>query len=143
MKIGITSGYYNPIHVGHIDLLRESKKYVDFLVVIVNNDKQVKLKGSQPFINEEERKKIVESIRYVDCVYLSQDTDKTVVKTIESIYNDFIEHNVVYFLKGGDSTHENTPEQDVCTKLGISVIFNVGGGKVQSSSWLLDSITKK
>lgn len=142
MKLGITSGYYNPIHIGHIALLREAKKLVDILVVIVNNDEQVKLKGSIPFMSEKERKEILESIRYVDLVYISEDFDRTVVNSIKAVHDKFPNEDMCFF-KGGDSTEQNTPEQDICKKLGIEILFNIGGGKIQSSSWLLDSIEKK
>ncbi len=125
-----TSGYFNPLHVGHILLLEEASKLGGKLTVIVNNDEQVKLKGSKPFMNEKERCAIIKALRCVDEVVLSIDTDKSVCKTLR-----MIEPNV--FAKGGDSTNKNVPEQDVCDELGIEIIYNVGGGKIQSSSWLL------
>lgn len=129
MKIGCTSGYYNPVHSGHIKLFEEAKKLCDYLVVIVNNDEQVKLKGSKVFMDENERVNIVKSIRYVDKVILSVDKDRTIKETLKKINPDV-------FIKGGDSIPENTPELELCESLGINVIFNVGGGKIQSSSWL-------
>jgi cytidyltransferase-like protein len=124
-KIICTSGYFNPLHIGHLKLLEESKKLGDYLVVIVNNDEQVKLKGSKVFMNQEERMEIVKAIRYVDKVILSIDTDRTVMKTLSRLNPDL-------FVKGGDSTEDNVPEKE----LGIKVLLGVGGGKIQSSSWL-------
>lgn len=129
MKIGCTSGYYNPVHSGHIKLFEEAKKLCDYLVVIVNNDEQVKLKGSKVFMDENERVNIVKAIRYVDKVILSIDKDRTIKETLKKINPDV-------FIKGGDSIPENTPELELCESLGINVIFNVGGDKIQSSSWL-------
>lgn len=129
MRIVATSGYFNPLHTGHLRLLKEAKKHGDYLVVIVNNDEQVKLKGSVPFMNQDERVEILKAIKYVDKVVLSIDKDRTVVETLRRINPDI-------FVKGGDSTEENVPE----SKLGISIIFGVGGNKTQSSSWLLKNI---
>lgn len=129
MRVVCTSGYFNPIHIGHLNLLKEAKKHGDYLVVIVNNDEQVKLKGSKPFMNEKERMEIIKAIKYVDKVVLSIDKDRTVMKTLERLNPDV-------FVKGGDSTEDNVPEK----ALGIEIVLGVGGGKVQSSSWLKDAI---
>ena len=125
----VTSGYYNPVHIGHIKLFEEAKKLGDYLIVIVNNDNQVKLKGSKEFMSEQERCDIIKSIRYVDEVVLSIDQDRTIRLTL-----DMIKPNI--FAKGGDSTPDNVPEKEVCDKNNTQIIYNVGGGKIQSSSWL-------
>lgn len=129
MKIVCTSGYYNPFHIGHLSLFKEAIKYGDYLVVIVDNDEQVKLKGAVPFMNENERVEIIKSIKYVHKVILSIDKDRTITETLKRI-------NPAVFIKGGDSTQENTPELELCKQLGIKVVFGVGGDKIQSSSWL-------
>jgi cytidyltransferase-like protein len=127
MKV-CTSGYYNPVHIGHIRLFEEASK-LGRLVVIVNNDEQVKLKGSKPFMNEQERCDIIRAIKYVGEVVLSIDTDKTICKTLE-----LVRPNI--FAKGGDSTPQNVPEQEICDIIGCNIIYDVGGSKIQSSSWL-------
>jgi D-beta-D-heptose 7-phosphate kinase/D-beta-D-heptose 1-phosphate adenosyltransferase len=114
-------------------LLEEAKKLGDYLVVIVNNDIQVNLKGSKQFMNQEERCAIIKSIKWVDEVFLSIDTDRTIIESLKNV-------NPNIFAKGGDSTVENTPELKVCEDLDIKVIFNVGGGKIQSSSWLKNGV---
>ena len=129
MKVVVTSGYYNPIHKGHIRLMEEARKLGDYLVVIVNNDEQVKLKGSKPFMDEDERLEIVKSLRCVNHAVLSIDKDRTVCKTIEMLRPQI-------FAKGGDSTPENVPEQKICDIIGCNIIYDVGGNKIQSSSWL-------
>src|SRR3989344_3699493 len=136
-KIIITSGYFNPIHVGHINLMKEARKLGDFLVIIVNNDEQVKLKGSKPFMSEKERIEIVEALKYADKVVLSVDKDKTVAESLKLIATTH--SGQFYFAKGGDRNSNNIPEQEkrVCEDFKIQVINNVGGNKVQSSSWLL------
>lgn len=129
MKIVCTSGYFNPLHIGHLRLLEEAKSLGEYLIVIVNNDEQVKLKGSKEFQDEQERMEIVKAIKYVDQVVLSIDKDRTISETLKMI-------RPTIFAKGGDSTLENTPELYVCNEMGTKVVFNVGGSKIQSSSWL-------
>jgi len=140
-KIVITSGYFNPLHIGHINLIRESKKLGDFLVVIVNNDEQVKIKGSIPFMPEQERIEIIKALRYADDVILSIDKDKSVIKSLGLIAEIHPGKKLV-FTKGGDRNIGNIPEKEVCKKFGIEIISEVGGGKVQSSSLLLKNIAK-
>jgi len=139
-KVVITSGFFNPVHVGHLNLIRDSKKIGDFLVVIVNNDNQVKTKGSVPFMAEKERLSIIENLKPVDAVFLSVDQDGTVAKSLEAIAQQY--QGELYFAKGGDRNIDNIPEneREVCQKYGIKVISGVGGGKVQSSSWLIKSV---
>lgn len=133
----ITSGYWNPLHVGHINLFRDAKKLGDVLVVVVNNDEQVKLKGSALFMPENERLQIIKALKHVDEVILSVDTDVSVAKTLEMIAKKYPEE--LYFAKGGDRNSGNIPNQEteVCKKYDIKVINGVGGDKVQSSSWLI------
>ena len=141
-KIVITSGFFNPVHIGHLNLLRDSKKLGDFLIVIVNNDNQVEIKGSIPFIAERERLLIIENLKPVDEVFLSIDQDGTVAKSLEAVAKKY--DGELYFAKGGDRNIDNIPEseKEVCEKYGIKLISGVGGGKVQSSSELINSINK-
>ncbi len=128
-KIVCTSGYFNPLHKGHLALFKAAKNLGERLIVIVNNDEQVKLKGSLPFMDENERQEIVNAIRYVDYAIISIDKDRTVRETLRLIKPDV-------FIKGGDSTLENIPEKQMCEELGIDLVIGVGGNKIQSSSWL-------
>jgi len=139
----ITSGFFNPPHIGHLNLLREAKKLGDFLIVIVNNDEQVKVKGSLPFMSEKERMEIIGDLRYVDSVFLSIDKDITVAKSIRSVVEQH-KGKELLFAKGGDRNSGNIPKSEkiVCKKFNIKIINGVGGKKVQSSSWLLEK-TKK
>lgn len=142
-KIIVTSGYFNPLHKGHVRLMEEAKKMGDFLVVIVNNDEQVKIKGSVPFMAEQERLDIVKGLRYPDEVFLSVDRDGSVAKSLEVISKQY--PGKVYFAKGGDRNINNIPESErtICEKFGIEIISNVGGEKVQSSSQLLKNVIKE
>lgn len=140
-KIIITSGFFNPVHIGHINLMRESRKLGDLLVVIVNNDNQVRLKGSMEFMQEQERMGIIKSIHGVDQAVLSIDQDISVAKSLERVALQHPGAELI-FAKGGDRNASNIPEEEknVCEKFGIKIVNGVGGSKVQSSSWLLKKV---
>jgi len=120
----------NPLHIGHVRHLEAAKKLGDKLLVIINNDLQVKQKGSVPFMPAIERMEIVNALRCVDDVALSIDSDGTQIKTLRYFRPDV-------FAKGGDRTERNIPEADVCRELGIKMVFGVGGGKIRASSEIL------
>ena len=132
----IVSGYFNPIHKGHIEYLNKTKALSDELFVIVNNDHQRALKGSAEFQEEQERVCIVSNIKSVDHCILSVDQDQTVCKTIEKIALDFGNEFDLSFANGGDQTNSSIPEKPICDQLGISLVDGLGD-KIQSSSWLL------
>tara|TARA_R110002020_G_scaffold393092_1_gene603360 strand:- start:13 stop:513 length:501 start_codon:yes stop_codon:yes gene_type:complete len=141
MRIGIISGYFNPIHTGHLDYIESAKQECGVLYVIVNSDKQVKVKGSEPFMDEDSRVRIVKALQAVNYAFISVDEDETVVKSIEQIYkcnqNDpFIDSFV--FMNGGDRIAGNTPEEEYCRDNDIETLYNIGGGKTQSSSTLIE-----
>lgn len=140
MKIGIISGYFNPIHTGHLDYIEAAKQKCGVLYVIVNSDAQVNVKGSVAFMNEDDRVRIVKALQAVNYAFVSVDEDASVVKSIEQIYkcnqNDpFIDSFV--FMNGGDRVAGNTPEEEYCREIGIETLYNIGGGKTQSSSTLI------
>lgn len=136
-KIGvIVSGYFNPLHIGHLEYFKKSKTLGDFLFVIVNNDLQRKLKGSKIFMTQDERVEIISNLRLVDKTILSIDKDKSVKKTIELIYNKYYQDFDLIFTNGGDQENTTSPEMDICKKLNIKIVDGMGK-KIQSSSWLL------
>jgi cytidyltransferase-like protein len=135
-KAVIVSGYFNPIHKGHIEYFQNAKKYADELFVIVNNDLQRTLKGSKEFQDEKERVFIVENLRLVDRCFLSIDSDRTVIESIKMINSDFSEQYDLAFANGGDQNNDIIPERPICEQLGIKLIDGLGD-KIQSSSWLL------
>jgi len=140
MRVVIISGYFNPLHTGHLDYIQAASKLGDRLIVIVNNDKQVKLKGSVPFMKETERMRIVNAIKGVDQVTLSTDTGESVVETLKSLYNEYAVgyfFDSMIFANGGDRKKNNSPEEEFCAWRTIKTIYNVGGKKTQSSSELL------
>ena len=132
----IVSGYFNPIHKGHIEYFNQAKALADELFVIVNNDSQRILKGSKEFQKEQERIFIVSNIKSVDHCILSIDKDRTVIKTIEKISQDFGQQYDLNFANGGDQNNNTIPERAICDQMGISLIDGLGD-KIQSSSWLL------
>lgn len=132
----IVSGYFNPLHKGHIEYLKLSKKKGDFLIVIVNNDFQRELKGSKKFMDETERQLIISELNVVDKVYLSIDKDRSVSKTIQMIYSELKNEFELFFTNGGDQDNSSILESEVCKELDIKMIDGIGS-KIQSSSWLL------
>jgi cytidyltransferase-like protein len=135
-KAIIVSGYFNPVHKGHIEYFQNAKKLADELFVIVNNDHQRALKGSKEFQGENERKFIIESFRLVDKCFISIDLDRTVIESIRRIYNEFSDTYNLAFANGGDQNNDTIPERSICEELGIN-LFDGLGDKIQSSSWLL------
>jgi D-beta-D-heptose 7-phosphate kinase/D-beta-D-heptose 1-phosphate adenosyltransferase len=131
------SGGFDPVHIGHVRMFREAKKLGDELVVIMNNDNWLTKKKGKPFMNQDERKEVIESIRYVDRVIVTahvlESDDRSVCAELEALRPDI-------FANGGDRTKENIPEVALCERINCRMVFNVGeGGKVQSSSALLNS----
>lgn len=132
----IVSGYFNPIHKGHIEYFNKAKELADELFVIVNSDHQRVLKGSKEFQQQAERVFIVSNIKSVDHCILSIDKDRTVCKTIEKIVIDFGSEYDLSFANGGDQNNDTCSERPICHRMGISLIDGLGD-KIQSSSWLL------
>lgn len=124
-KIAI-SGYFDPLHVGHLEYIKLAKKLGDKLIVIVNNDAQCKIKKGKFFMNQEDRLEIIKSIMWVNDAILSVDSDGTVCKSLA-----LIKPNV--FANGGDRHNKEIPESDICRKLGIKIIDGLGK-KIRSSS---------
>ena len=134
-KIVAVSGYFDPLHIGHIRYIRDAKKLGDKLVVILSRDDQCIAKKGYVFMPYEERKEILLALKWVDEVVMNIDDDLTVTRTLEKLKPDI-------FAKGGDRTPETMPksEIEVCKRLGINLVFGVGGEKIQSSSWLVQKI---
>ena len=140
MRVVVISGFFNPLHIGHIDYISSARNLGDFLIVIVNSDDQVKIKGSVPFMNQDDRLRIIRNIKGVDRSVISIDEDGSVCQTIREefkrLQNDpFFEEMI--FANGGDRKEGGVPEDILENELGIRMIYNVGGEKVQSSSELI------
>jgi len=136
-KVIIVSGYFNPIHKGHLEYFNNAKEAGDLLFVIVNNDLQRHLKGSKEFQKEQERLFIVKNIKSVDNAILAIDTDRTVISSLRMLHETYGDKYQLAFANGGDQNNDSIPEVGVCNRLGIKLLDGLGE-KIQSSSWLLD-----
>ena len=131
-KVVIVSGYFDPIHVGHLEYLQMASQLGDKLLVIVNNDEQAKLKKGESFMSEKDRMEIIYALECVDEVLISCDEDASVCKSIE-LAAQFKPMADLIFAKGGDRNFGEVPEVDICKKLGIEMVDNLGE-KIRSSS---------
>ena len=136
-KAIIVSGYFNPIHKGHLEYFNNAKDLADELFVIVNSDLQRALKDSKEFQKEDERLFIVQNIKAVDTAIISIDKDRTVCASIEAIFETYGDQYQLGFANGGDQENNSIPEAPICKELGIQLIDGLGD-KIQSSSWLLN-----
>ncbi|MHB1117910.1 MAG: adenylyltransferase/cytidyltransferase family protein [Minisyncoccota bacterium] len=130
-RIIMVSGGFDPVHIGHLQMFEEAKKLGDKLVVVLNSDEWLVRKKGKYFMNQEERAAIVRGFACVDDVFILESDRNDVGEAIEKIRPHV-------FANGGDRKDEkDIPEAEICQKLGVEMVFNVGGGKVQSSSELL------
>jgi D-beta-D-heptose 7-phosphate kinase/D-beta-D-heptose 1-phosphate adenosyltransferase len=141
-KAIIVSGYFNPIHKGHLDLFKKAKSQADKLWVIVNSDFQRELKGSKEFMSDTERLEIVKAIKWVDYALISSDRDRTQCYTLQQFHDMFSDKYDLVFANGGDQNNDTIPEREVCERLGIQLLDGLGD-KIQSSSWLLKGDLKE
>ena len=125
--IVVASGYFSPLHSSHIEYLELSKALGDILIVVVNNDKQEKLKKGSIFIECSERLKIIKALKCVDMTVEAVDQDRSISKTLS-----ILRPNI--FTNGGDQFNNNIPETDICNKLGIKMVDGLGEKKQSSSA---------
>jgi len=123
------SGYFDPVHEGHIEYFKLARKLGDKLIVILNSDKQAEMKKGRAFMSENGRKTVLESLEMVDEVIISVDEDRSVCDSIKRINPDI-------FANGGDRFSDEIPETRLCKELGIKIVDNLGK-KIQSSSALV------
>jgi cytidyltransferase-like protein len=134
-KVVATSGYFDPLHHGHVELFKLSKQLGEYLIVIINNDNQTLQKKGYVFMPAEEKAKIISELKCVDEVFISIDEDQTQCKTLE-----YLKPHI--FTKGGDRYAYEIPETSICKKYGIQIIDGVGK-KIQSSSELVEKEKRK
>lgn len=126
MKVVIVSGYFNPLHGGHLDMIEAARAMGDKLIVIVNNDKQQMLKKGKIILDEENRMRLMRALRDVDDVILSIDEDPTVIRTLELVAKQHADCELV-FAQGGDRNSDKVnPEADICRQYGIAIEYGVG-----------------
>jgi cytidyltransferase-like protein len=131
MKTIALSGGFDPTHVGHLRMMQEASKF-GHVIIILNSDVWLMRKKGYIFMSYEERKEILEGFSCVSEVVSVDDSDNTVCEAIDRLRPD-------YFGNGGDRKNDNVPELDLCKKLGIELVWNLGGPKIQSSSDLVQS----
>ena len=135
------SGGFDPLHVGHVRLMQQARKLGDRLVVILNNDHWLRKKKQHVFMQEAERKEIIEALACVDEVVMSSHPENP---EDMSVCAELMHVRPQIFANGGDRTSDNIPEIPVCEAINCEMIFGTGhGGKVQSSSWLLKEYIEK
>ena len=137
-KLIILSGGFDPVHKGHVRMFEAASK-LGYVAVGINSDKWLIRKKEKYFMPFSERKEILESIKFIDEVIGFNDDDDTACDLIENINNKYSEKMEIYFGNGGDRTNQTTPEIEYCDKNNIGLIWDLGGGKIQSSSDLLKS----
>ncbi len=140
MRIGIVSGYFNPVHYGHIEYINSSKENCDKLIVVINSDYQRELKGTKEFMDENHRARIIFNLKSVDDVFISVDKDKTQCQTLRYLKNKYKQDHLIFF-NSGDRKGSNlvTAESDVCKEIGIEESI-LDLPKIYSSSELLKKL---
>lgn len=134
MKIVIVSGYFNPLHGGHLDMIEAGRAMGDHLIVVVNNDVQQVQKKGKVILNQENRMRLISALRDVDEVILSIDQDPTQIETLRSIATKYPDDELV-FANGGDrNSVKEIPEGEVCNEYRIEMVFGVGGTEKADSS---------
>lgn len=134
MKVVIVSGFFNPLHGGHLDMIEAAAKLGDRLIVIVNNDKQQVEKKGKVILVETNRARLIRALRVVDEVFIAIDHDATVIQSLEFLASQYPDDELV-FANGGDrDSTKVVPETEVCQKYNIEMLFGVGGMNKADSS---------
>ena len=158
-SIIVLSGGFDPVHKGHLRMFREASWLGHHVIIGLNSDDWLSRKKGKPFMEFEERKEILEGFRYVNQVLPFDDSDDTandLIKRVYDIYNSeahehsysdlpqqgMMDYYQIYFANGGDRGKDNVPEVKMCKHLEVIMLWGVGGGKIQSSSWLINGEEK-
>tara|TARA_B110000196_G_C21129376_1_gene657630 strand:+ start:623 stop:1105 length:483 start_codon:yes stop_codon:yes gene_type:complete len=143
-KIILLSGGFDPVHKGHVEMFKDASN-IGVVVVGLNSDEWLSRKKGKPFMDFDERRFILESIKYIDYVFSFDDSDNTACDFIRKVnqYYNTDKDAQVFFGNGGDRTNETTPEIKYCKQNGVGLLFGVGGGKIQSSSELIKRSKEK
>ena len=141
-NIVLVTGGFDPIHSGHIAYFKAARTLGDMLIVGLNSDEWLERKKGKKFMDLVDRQAVVDALKYVDKVITFDDADNTAIEAIRTCLVEFPEDTIV-FANGGDRKDFNTPEGEVCRQLGITMLWGIGGDKIQSSSWLLAEAAKK
>ncbi|HSX45325.1 MAG TPA: adenylyltransferase/cytidyltransferase family protein [Candidatus Saccharimonadales bacterium] len=141
MKIVILSGFFNPLHGGHLDMIEEAADMADKLIVIVNNDVQQKIKKGKIILDEQNRLRLIGALKYIDDAILAIDEDPPVSETIRIIAREHPNDKII-FANGGDrSSAKVVPEAAVCQEFGIKMLYGIGGNNKADSSTRINQAT--
>lgn len=143
MKLVIVSGFFNPLHGGHLDMIEAAAKLGDRLLVIVNNDAQQMIKKGKIILPQENRYRLMTALRGVDEVMLSLDQDPSVTETLRIIAQTH-PYDKLTFANGGDRVDPDAipgPEAGLCREMGIEMVFGVGGAEKADSSTRINQAT--
>ena len=135
-NIIIVSGGFDPVHKGHIRMFREAANLGANVILGLNSDDWLTRKKGKPFMKWDERAEILECCKFVTQVMSMDDSDDTACDIIKQVANMYQGYNI-YFANGGDRGKGNVPELDTCKDSNVVMLWNVGGGKIQSSSDLI------
>ncbi|MDB5160572.1 MAG: glycerol-3-phosphate cytidylyltransferase [Candidatus Saccharibacteria bacterium] len=134
MKRVILSGYFNPLHGGHLDMIEEGAKMGDHLIVIVNNDAQQLLKKGKIILDHDNRSRLIKALKDVDEVVLSIDEDPTQIQTLRAIADKYPDDELIFGNGGDRNSVEEIPEGEVAREKNIKLVFGVGGTEKADSS---------
>lgn len=132
----IVSGFFSPLHAGHLDMIEAAAAHGDTLIVIVNNNDQQMAKKGQLIMDEQIRLRIIKALRVVDDAFIAVDEDRTVSASLALVAEKYGDTHRLMFANGGDrASGKVVPETSVCEANGIEMIFDMGGTeKVDSST---------
>ncbi len=132
-KIALSGGF-DPVHVGHVRMIKAAAEVGD-VIIIANSDEWLQRKKGYIFMPWTERAEILSAFKGVTMVVEAKDSDDSVCDSIADLKKSI---DLDYFGNGGDRKSNNTPEIVLCGELGVDLLWNLGGGKIQSSSELVD-----
>jgi glycerol-3-phosphate cytidylyltransferase/D-beta-D-heptose 7-phosphate kinase/D-beta-D-heptose 1-phosphate adenosyltransferase len=136
VKIVIVSGFFNPLHGGHLDMIEAAAKLGDKLIVIVNNDVQQVIKKDKVILTEQNRARLMNAIKHVDEVIIAVDQDPPVTETLRLLADKYPDDELI-FANGGDRVDPDAipgPEAAFCRERGIQMVFGIGGSEKADSS---------
>ena len=141
MKIVILSGFFNPLHGGHLDMIEEAAELGEKLIVIVNNDVQQQLKKGKIILDERNRLRLISALKHVDDALLAIDKEPPVIATLRVIAQEHPNDELI-FANGGDrSSPKVVPETEVCQEFDIKMLYGVGGDHKADSSTRINQAT--
>ena len=132
----ILSGGFDPVHKGHVRMIQAASENCKTLIVGVNSDSWLCRKKGKEFMKFEERKEIIQAFMGVSEAVGFDDEDNSACDLIRSVRKSH-PNSTIAFGNGGDRVHDNVPEVQVCLDCNVEMIWNLGGGKIQSSSELI------